>query len=209
MVPWIDAALAVPALAVALVMRPWRALGEGGPPWPWLAWTAVVPLLWTADRFVAATVVQPLSGVALLVLLAGWPLAMLALLPVAAAAAWLGDLDAASLLQRIVWLGIVPGTLALGFGLALRRWLPRHLFVYILGRAFIGTALATTAAGVLASKLHGVPAGLTEDDLLLGRWLAAWGDAWIAGSLTAIFVAYRPHWLATYTDRLYLPPTRS
>jgi uncharacterized membrane protein len=25
--------------------------------------------------------------------------------------------------------------------------------------------------------------------------------------ITAIFVAFRPQWLATYTDRLYLPPT--
>lgn len=205
----LDLSICLAAAMLALALKPWRAVSAGGPPWPWLAWWAGMPALWAADRIASIPIVQPLSGVPLLVLLAGWPLAMLALLPVAAAAAWLGDLDAASLLQRIVWLGIVPGTLALGFGLALRRWLPRHLFVYILGRAFIGTALATTAAGVLASKLHGVPAGLTEDDLLLGRWLAAWGDAWIAGSLTAIFVAYRPHWLATYTDRLYLPPTRS
>ena len=40
---------------------------------------------------------------------------------------------------------------------------------------------------------------------MLGRWLSAFGDAWITGMLTAIFVAFRPHWLATYTDRLYLP----
>jgi uncharacterized membrane protein len=35
--------------------------------------------------------------------------------------------------------------------------------------------------------------------------LAAFGDAFITGMLVAIFVAFRPQWLATYTDRLYLP----
>jgi uncharacterized membrane protein len=205
MTPWLDLLLAVCALAVAVALRPWRALQAGGPRWPWLAWATVLPAFWSADRLVAVPMAQPLSGVCLLVLLAGWPLAMLALLPVALLSAGLGGLDAAGALHRAVWLGVVPGTLALGFGLALRRWLPQHLFVYILGRAFFGTALCTAAAGALSAWLHGAPGGLVEDDLMLGRWLAAWADAWLCGMLVAIFVAFRPHWLATYTDRRYLP----
>jgi uncharacterized membrane protein len=131
---------------------------------------------------------------------------MLALLPVAALTALVAGLDAADALHRAVWLGVVPGTLGLLLGMALRRWLPHHLFVYILGRGFFTTALATAAAGVVSSWLHGAPGGLIEGDLMLGRWLAAWGDAWLSGMITAIFVAFRPQWLATYADRLYLPP---
>ena len=208
MTPWLDALLALPALTVALALRPWRALQADGPPWAWLAWAALLPALWGADRLVATPVAQPLSGVCLLVLLAGWPLAMLALLPVAVLCAGLAGLGAADALHRAVWLGVVPGTLALGFGLALRRWLPQHLFVYILGRAFFGTALCTAAAGAVSAWLHGAPGGLLEGDLMLGRWLAAWGDAWLCGMLVAIFVAFRPQWLATYTDRRYLPGHR-
>lgn len=205
MPPAIDLLLAIAALAVALALRPWRVVGPAGPPWPWLAWAALLPAFWAADRVVATAVVQPLSGACLLVLLMGWPLAMLALLPVAALTAAVAGLDAAEALQRAVWLGVVPGTLALLLGMALRRWLPHHLFVYILGRGFFATALATAAAGALATWLHGRPDGLAADDILLGRWLAAWGDAWLSGMITAIFVAFRPQWLATYTDRLYLP----
>lgn len=203
--PWVDAAIALAALAVALALRPWRAVGPGGPPWPWLAWAALMPLFWGADRFVHVPMAQPLSGACLLVLMMGWPLAMLALVPVALVTSIVGGLDAAATLQRAVWLGVLPGLLALGFGLALRRFLPHHLFIFILGRGFIGTALCTAAVGALSSWLHGVPRGLAEDDVMLGRWLAAWGDAWLCGMITAIFVAFRPQWLATYTDRLYLP----
>jgi uncharacterized membrane protein len=32
----------------------------------------------------------------------------------------------------------------------------------------------------------------------------AWGDAFVTGMLTAIFVAFKPAWLATWSDRLYL-----
>ena len=40
---------------------------------------------------------------------------------------------------------------------------------------------------------------------MLGRWLSAWSDAFLTGMLVAIFVAFRPQWLATYSDHLYLP----
>ena len=90
----------------------------------------------------------------------------------------------------------------------MRRWLPRHLFVYILGRGFFATALAVAAAGALAAVLYGVPANLSLDDVLLARGLAAWGDAFLTGGMAAIFVAFRPEWLATYTDRIYLPNDR-
>ncbi|MEN9472183.1 MAG: hypothetical protein RLZZ495_272, partial [Pseudomonadota bacterium] len=38
----------------------------------------------------------------------------------------------------------------------------------------------------------------------IGVWLMAWGDGFMTGMLTAIFVAYRPEWLATWSDRIYL-----
>lgn len=209
---WFDALLALVALAVALALRPWRALPRAGPPWPWLAWGAAMPLMWTADRLSAAPLAPPLSGSCLLMLMAGWPLAVLGLAPVALLAAWLGDLTAAQALQRLVWLGIVPATFALALGAATRRWLPHHLFVYILGRGFFATALAgMAAAGIavgLALATGAAPTAAERPDafdLMLARGLVAWGDAFLTGMLVAIFVALRPQWLATYADRIYLP----
>lgn len=201
----LDLLLATAALALAMALRPWRALPAGGPPWPWLAWAAALPLLWAVDRLSGAPLAQPLSGAALLLLMAGWPLAVLLLVPVSLATAWLADLSAVEALHRAVWLGLVPATVALGLGAAIRHGLPRHLFVYILGRGFFASALAGMAAAVGQWLLGGVPIGLQEGDWLLARGLTAWGDAFIAGMLVAIFVAFRPQWLATYTDRLYLP----
>lgn len=201
----LNLALVALALALALGLRPWRSVGPAGPPWPWLAWWAVLPLFWGADRYAAVPLVQPLSGVPLLVLCAGWPLAVLGLLPVAGVTLFMAGLAPAEALHRLVWLGLVPGTLALGLGLAMRRWLPGHLFIYILGRSFFGTMLACAGAGALALWLTGAPAGTEAADVLLARWLAASGEAFLTGMLTAIFVAFRPEWLATYSDRLYLP----
>lgn len=221
---WLEAALALLALAVALALQPWRALPAGGPPWPWLAWWAVLPLLWGVDAQDPAegapasgaaqgqmpgSMAQPMSGACLLALMAGWPLAVLALLPTAALTGWLAGMDLQTTVERGVWLGLVPATLALGIGAALRRWLPHHLFIYILGRGFFATAIAGTLAAGGHLLLHAGPASLQQADLMLARFLTAWGDAFITGMLTAIFVAYRPHWLATYADRLYLGPPKA
>jgi uncharacterized membrane protein len=203
-VEWIDLALSLLALAVALALRPWRAM-VSGPPWPWLAWPIVMTAFWGADRYVAMPVVQPLSGACLLMLMCGWPLAVIVCVPVAAATALLADLSVAQALARCVWLGIAPASLAMVLGAAVRRWLPNHLMVYILGRGFFATAIAGTLAGSLAAWQQAAPAGLDTGDVMLARWLVAWGDAVLTGMLVAIFVAFRPQWLATYADRIWLP----
>jgi uncharacterized membrane protein len=202
---WIDPVLALAGLLLALALRPWRALAGTAPPWPALAVWALLPLLWSLDALTGQPLLQPLSGVCVLLLMLGWPLTVLLLVPVTAVMVLMADLGWAAALQRSVWLGLVPATLALLLGAALRRWLPKHLFVYMLGRGFFATAAAVGTAGLLAALVHGVPATLDLADVVLARVLAAFGDAFITGMLVAIFVAFRPQWLATYTDRLYLP----
>lgn len=201
----LDLVLAGSALGVAWLARPWRALTPEGPPWPWLVWTLVMPWCWAVDRWGGMPLLQPLSGACLLVLMAGWPLAMLALLPVTLATVWLSGLGWEPALSRAVWLGVVPGSLTLLFGAGVRRLLPHHLFVYILGRGFFATALSCSLAASVP-LLWQVPATGTEvGDLLLARGLTAWGEAFLTGMLVAIGVAFRPQWLATYSDSLYLP----
>ena len=75
----------------------------------------------------------------------------------------------------------------------------------MLFRSFFASVLAMWLSGALALWVQGVPSGSEAGDILIGRWLAAWGDAFLTGMLVAIFVAFRPQWLATYSDRLYLP----
>jgi uncharacterized membrane protein len=194
-------------VGIALAIRPWRGVGTLGPPWPWLIWCAAMPWVWSSDRLVSSDLLQPLSGASLLVLMAGWPMAVLAMLAMAGLMAAIMPLDMWDVLHRLVWLGLVPGTLAMAVGAGVRRWLPHHLFVYILGRGFATTLVCTALAGLLSVWAQGMPPRSAVDwsELLVGRWLAAWGDAILTGMIVSIFVAFRPQWLATYSDRIYLP----
>lgn len=196
----LDLLLAALALGVALWLRPWRQLGRAGPPWPWLLLWAAMPLLWALDAMTGVPVLQPLSGAVLLVLLAGWPMAVLAMAPVALLTMALGGLPGLEGLHRLAWQGLVPATLALAIGAAVRQWLPHHLFVYILGRAFFGTLAASALAGWLALQ-----AGSPGGDMAAALWLTAFAEAFLTGLVAAVLVAFRPQWLWSYSDRLYLP----
>lgn len=116
--------------------------------------------------------------------------------------------QADDIVAQAAWLGVLPATIGLLLGLVVRRFLPAHLFVFILGRGFMTTALAITLSGLAVALLNRLPGGIDQSEWLLAHWLLGWGEAISTGMLTAIFVAFKPHWLLTYSDQRYLPDTR-
>lgn len=193
------------AVAVALLFRPWAVLRVQALRNAWFAAVVLLTCLWAAQSMLPASLPSQFSGACLLVLMFGWPLAVLTVLGVALAAAGLLGEAWITAVQDAAWLGVLPATLALAIGLALRRWLPKHLFVFILGRAFLGTALAMSLAGALHILVLGHPRGTDVTTLLMADWLMAWGEAFMTGALVAVFVAFRPEWLFTWSDARYLP----
>lgn len=212
----LEACLIAVALAISLWLRPWRmlsrqALEKDGPSepsplvTPLLATLVVLPWLWALPTLHRMPLQLQWSGACLVMLMLGWPLAIPALVAVGGIAAVLSpSLDLADAVGTIAWQGVVPATLALALGAVIRRLIGTQPFVYVLGRAFLGTAVCLFLANVLGQwSGHSLP-GVEGDLSLVARWLMAWGDAFVTGMLTAIFVAFKPEWLATWSDRLYL-----
>ena len=197
-------ALLLVTLTSALLLRPWRLLLGATRLTPLLASLTLLPWLWALPSLHKMPLQLQGSGACLLVLMLGWPLAVPVLCVVGVLAALISPMGWDTALDLTVWLGQVPATLALGLGLAVRRWIGPHLFVYILGRAFLGTVVCMFAAGVLGQWAgHSLP-GVDDDLSLVAHWLIAWGDAFLTGLFTAILVAFKPEWLATWSDQLYL-----
>lgn len=192
------------ALALAMWLRPWRQLVGGALLTPLLACLTLLPWLWALPRLHDMPLHLQLSGACAVVLMLGWPLAIGVFVVVTLLSGVIAPADVLELTGQAVWEGVVPATLAVAFG-ALLRWLTgTHPFIYILGRAFIGTALCTFAAGSLSQLVGHEPAHVSASLGLVARWLLAWGDAFMTGMLAAIFVAFKPQWLATWSDTLYL-----
>ena len=205
MLTLVEIALGCVAMAAALWLRPWRML-SGPLSTPALAAVVVLPWLWLLPQKMPQGLQIQLSGASLLVLMLGWPLAVPVLGLVALAVWAIGHNDAATVLSQWVWVGLAPATFTLGIGLLLRRWLPPHPFVYTLGRGFLGTAAAVFLSCVLLEVLHRLVGGAVQEQVLIARWFMAWGDAFLTGMSTAIFVAFNPQWLATWSDARYLHP---
>ena len=203
----LNLSIAVLCVAVALWLRPWRMLR--GPLFtPALASLVLLPWLWLLPQKMPQGLQVQLSGACLLVLMLGWPLAVLVLAGIAAVVWVVGQAEPVAVLQQWVWIGLVPATLALGIGAVMRRWLPPNLFVYTLGRAFLGTAAAVFLSGLLLEGLQWLAGEPARDLSLVARWLMAWGDAFLTGMFGAIFVAFVPQWLATWSDQRYLQPPK-
>lgn len=192
------------ALAAALSLRPWRWLAGSTLLTPTLASLVLLPWLWALPALHSMPLQLQWSGACLVLLMLGWPLAMPVLCVVGALAAVVSGGTWGDALAMTTWLGIVPATFALAIGAAIRRLFGTHPFVYLIARAFLGSVLALFLAAVLrqwsGQALPGVGTGLS----LIAHWLTAWGDAFVTGMLVAIFVAYRPQWVATWSDALSL-----
>ena len=200
-------AFALLALLLALAFRPWRLMGNAGLMSPLLAALVITPWLWALPWLHRMPIQLQLSGACLIGLVLGWPLAVPVLCIVALTTGLIAPVPWQQQIDMALWLGIVPATLSFLLGMALRRWVWKNLFVYILGRAFLGTAICLFVSGALAQWSGQILTVTVEPDLaMVARWLLAWGDAVVTGMMVAVFVAFRPQWLATWSDSLYVPP---
>ena len=218
---FLEAAIALLALAVALWLRPWRMLAGRPDPGgideriasplltPLLGVLVLLPWIWALPTLHKMPLQLQWSAAPLVLLMLGWPLAIPVLLAVAAISHFLSPaLNWQAALGLAVWQGVVPATLALLWGALLRRWCWHNIFVFILARGFLGTVLSVFIATLLGQAAGHVLPSINEDLSRLARWLMAWGDGVITGMLTAVFVVFKPQWMATWSDAIYLeePP---
>ncbi len=199
-----EIAVILACLCASLWLKPWRMLAGTELLTPLLATLVLLPWLWALPSLHHMPLQLHWSGAPLVTLMLGWPLAVLALVAVGITTTLISATSVDTATALIVWQGLLPATFALLLGAALRRWVTHHPFVYVLGRGFLGSVLCIFAASLLAQwtghELPNVSNGLS----VIAFWLMAWGDAFITGMMCAIFVAFKPYWLATWSDQIYL-----
>jgi uncharacterized membrane protein len=199
-----EIAVILACLCASLWLKPWRMLVSTELLTPMLATLVLLPWLWALPSLHHMPLQLHWSGAPLVTLMLGWPLAVLVLIGVGIITTLISTTSVDAAAALIVWQGLLPATFVLLLGAALRRWVSHHPFVYVLGRGFLGSVLCIFAASMLAQwtghELPNVSSGLS----VIAFWLMAWGDAFVTGMMCAIFVAFKPHWLATWSDDLYL-----
>jgi uncharacterized membrane protein len=201
----------------ALWQRPWHLLRRNHLQHAWLGAMVLLALLWTVRASLAGGLVIQLMGATLMVTLFGLPLALLSLFVVNvgsllgleyfAGHGW-AQFDWARLWGRYVWLALVPAVISTGLQDAIRRLLPHHPFVFILGNGYFTAGLAALGASATEALWRQWTAPrlplLTPTDEIAAAVILAFGEAFLTGMLVAIFVVYKPQWVVTFSDEEYL-----
>lgn len=195
-------------LGAAALRAPWRVLAaDPGRQHLYFAGVLLLMCLWWLRGSLVSGVEVYFLGVTALTLAFGWPLALLATLPAAVGCAAAGVIP----WHALVGQGLVAGALGVlvsHFNLRLmERLLPANPFVYMLGGAFLGGALAAVAVRLCGLGLL-LASGAADGQAVVSETLAlvllmALPEGIINGMVVSPMVAFRPAWLMTFDTRRY------
>ena len=197
-------ALLLLAVAASLAVRPWRLLRGGALATPLLAALALLPWLWAWPALAGMPLALQWSAAPLLVLLLGWPLAVLALVAAGLATMLVAGASFSQALGLTLWSGVVPATLMLVLGFAVRGLFGTRPASYLAGRAFAAPLVALLLGDGLAAAFGHGPLAQGGSLQVVAALLLSIGEAGWTCAVASALVACRPEWLATWSDRLYL-----
>ena len=146
-------------------------------------------------------------GAAWLTLLVGYPRAVLSMAAIILMQMAWQDAPPATWGLRVLIGAVLPVWTMWAVVQACRRWLPRNLFVFLLGCGLLGIAAVNMLqflTGTVAMALLGpqAPQVLWGEFLPYGL-LLSWGEAWIEGMVITLAVVYAPSGTVRLFDEAY------
>lgn len=146
-------------------------------------------------------------GAAWLTLLVGYPRAVLSMAAVILAQMGWQEAAPATWGLRVLVGAVLPVWTMWAVVRACRRWLPRNLFVFLLGCGLLGIAAVNMlqfVTGTVAMALLGPQASqVLWGEFLPYGLLLSWGEAWIEGMVITLAVVYAPAGTVRLFDEAY------
>lgn len=178
----------------------------------WLAAVVAASFLWTLHVHSPVGLDFGLLGGALFTLVFGRARAILGLLSALALHTLMTGGSWVNFGINGTLLAVVPACATSLLQRLIERWLPRNIFVFIIGNGLFVTFVATALASalLLAASSTGAHAALRQlSDHLEYSLLLAWGEALVSGMIFSALVVFLPQAVLTYRQDAYLPPRRS
>ena len=209
----IASALGGLALAIALYSAPWTVwLGDRERQWVWLGSMALLLVVWSMKAGITPGLSVRFLLVTTLTLMHGWQLAIVAGALVLAVLSVVGIADWSLYGANLLCMAVVPALFTAWFHEFVHARLPHNYFIYFFVTTFLGAALAFNLAGLVRVAL--MAASGTLDALHAGPEYFAilpfmsFGEAVVNGTIIGMAVVYRPKWVMSFDDRLYLAKGR-
>lgn len=108
-----------------------------------------------------------------------------------------------------IFVGVLPACVAYLVIDMIHRFMPKHLFILILGNGYIAAFSGTFVCGMLIyalQQMFGLQSLSTVDPVgwIMALIILSFSEGSMAGMLLAIFLIYRPAWVPTYDETFYL-----
>jgi uncharacterized membrane protein len=197
------------ALAFAIYRAPWSAwLADGERQWVWFGSMALLLVVWAMKAGITPGLSVRFLLMTALTLMHGWHLAVVAGALVLVVLSVVGIADWNLFGANLLCMAVVPALFTAWFHEQVHARLPHNYFIYFFITTFLGAALAFNLAGLLRVAL--LAASGTLDAVLAGSEYFAilpfmsFGEAVVNGTIIGMAVVYRPRWVMSFDDRLYL-----
>jgi len=209
----IASALGGLALAIALYSAPWTVwLGDRERQWVWLGSMALLLVVWSMKAGITPGLSVRFLLVTTLTLMHGWQLAIVAGALVLAVLSVVGIADWSLYGANLLCMAVVPALFTAWFHELVHARLPHNYFIYFFVTTFLGSALAFNLAGLVRVALMAASGtldlGHAGPEYFAILPFMSFGEAVVNGTIIGMAVVYRPKWVMSFDDRLYLAKGR-
>lgn len=205
----VASALGGVALAYALHGAPWRAwLASPERQWVWFGSMALLLVVWAMKAGITPGLSVRFVLMTALTLMHGWRLAVVAGAIVLAILSSIGLADWVNFGPNLLCMAVVPALFTAWLHEQVHNRLPPNYFIYFFITTFLGSALAFNLAGLARVAL--IAASGSLDMAHVGAEYFAilpfmsFGEGVANGILVGMAVIYRPNWVMSFDDRVYL-----
>ena len=205
----VTSAIAAAVALVAAFSAPWRVwLEDRERQWVWLASLGLLVGIWSMKAGFTPGLTVRFLLVTALTLMHGWQLAVIGAALVLVVLSLVGQAEWASFGANLLCMGIVPALTTAWLHELVHARMPHNYFIYFFVTVFAGSALAFNIAGLVRLGVLALSGSLdlahVGPEYLAMLPFMSFGEAFANGIVMAMAVVYRPKWVMSFDDRLYL-----
>ena len=205
---WAAWAIWLPLFARSIWLAPWKRFRESEQSNLWLGMVVLLTLVWSLKAGVKPGLALHLLGANVFTLAFGPHLAFIGLSLVTLGITLNGAAGGFAFAANALLLAGAAVWLSHHLFRFLSAFLPKHFFVYIFINGFLSAGLVVIGVGLLSTLVLGMAGAYAWDylfeEFFLYYFLLAFSESWLSGMLITLFVIYRPQWIATFDDKVYL-----
>jgi uncharacterized membrane protein len=205
---WAAWAVWLSLFALAVWRAPWARLQDNEQINVWLGMIVMLTVIWSMKAGVKPGLSLHLLGATVFTLCFGRHLAFIGLSVVLSGVTLNGSAGFFAFAINALIMACFAVLVSDLITRLVKRYLPKHFFVFIFANGFFGAALTVLSVGLVSTLFMGVSEAY-DFDYLTSEYLPyfillGFSEAWLSGMVLTLFVVYRPNWVSAFDDSLYL-----